>query len=239
MAGKLDLILMPGPVIEGHAEFEEKCESCHETLKKADQVERCLSCHDHDDVAKDVEQGTGYHGRLDPEEAKNCKRCHTEHKGRGQDIVNLDSESFDHNQTDYKLKGVHTTLSCQLCHTREYKKYSQAPSLCFDCHEADDTHDGKLGEECDTCHNEKSWRKQSFDHDLDTDYPLTGKHRDLGCTLCHADDHYKNTPKECISCHLINDAHNGRYGKVCAKCHGTEEWKELVFNHALDTKFLL
>ncbi|MFC1327282.1 MAG: cytochrome C, partial [gamma proteobacterium symbiont of Ctena orbiculata] len=69
IAGKLDLILMPGPVIEGHAEFEEKCESCHETLKKADQVERCLSCHDHEDVAKDIETGKGFHGRLDPDQA--------------------------------------------------------------------------------------------------------------------------------------------------------------------------
>lgn len=239
MAGKLDLILMPGPVISGHAEFEEKCESCHETLKKAEQVERCLSCHDHSDVAKDIEQGMGYHGRLDPEQAKNCKRCHTEHKGRERDIVNLDSESFDHSQTDFSLKGAHTTLTCQLCHTKEYKKYSQAPSLCFDCHESDDAHKGKLGKECETCHDEKSWSKQTFDHDLDTEYPLSGKHRELDCRLCHADDHYKNTPKECVGCHLINDAHNGRYGKVCAKCHGTEGWKELVFNHTADTEFSL
>ncbi|MCG7916243.1 MAG: cytochrome C, partial [Candidatus Thiodiazotropha taylori] len=193
---------MPGPVIEGHAEFEEKCESCHETLKKAEQVERCLACHDHSDVAKDIEQGTGFQGRLDEERAANCKQCHTDHKGRDRDVVNLDTEDFDHSQTDFQLRGRHEQLACQLCHTKEYKKYSQAPSLCFDCHESDDAHRGELGEECDKCHNEKSWRKQDFDHDLDTDYPLTGKHRDLDCKLCHADEHYKNTPKECIGCHL-------------------------------------
>ncbi|MES9831131.1 MAG: cytochrome C [Candidatus Thiodiazotropha sp. DIVDIV] len=238
-AGKLDLLLMPGPVIEGHAEFEEKCESCHETLKKADQVERCLSCHDHEDIAKDIEQGTGLHGKLDKKRSSNCKQCHTEHKGRDRDIINLDTESFDHKQTDFELRGRHQVLACQLCHTEDQKKYSQASSICFDCHEKDDTHHGKLGEECDKCHNEKGWRKQDFDHDLDTDYPLTGKHIDLDCKLCHADDHYKNTPKECIGCHLINDRHNGRYGKVCAKCHGTEEWKELTFDHRADTEFAL
>ncbi len=238
-AGKLDLLLMPGPVINGHEPFEEKCESCHETLKKADQVERCLSCHDHSDVAQDIEDGTGFHGRLGKDQASNCKRCHTEHQGRDRDIINLDTESFDHTKTDYTLRGKHQNLACQLCHTKDYKKYSQAPSVCFDCHESDDTHNGKLGEDCAKCHNEKGWKQQDFDHDLDTDYPLTGKHRDLDCKLCHADEHYENTPNNCVGCHLINDAHNGRYGNVCAKCHGTEDWKELEFNHRLDTRFPL
>ncbi|MCU7923877.1 MAG: cytochrome c3 family protein [Candidatus Thiodiazotropha sp. (ex Dulcina madagascariensis)] len=238
-AGKLDLLLMPGPVIAGHAEFEEKCESCHETLKKADQVRRCLSCHDHSDVAEDVEQDTGFHGRLDKDQVAECKRCHTEHKGRDKDIVNFDTESFDHSLTDFELKGAHRPAACRLCHTQELKKYSQAPSVCFDCHEADDSHQGKLGKECDKCHSEKSWQEQKFDHDVDTEYKLIGKHKELDCKLCHAGEHYKNTPKECIGCHLINDAHNGRYGKECEKCHASEEWKELVFDHDKDTEFTL
>jgi Zn finger protein HypA/HybF involved in hydrogenase expression len=238
-AGKLDLLLMPGEVISGHEAFEEKCESCHETLKKMDQVARCLSCHDHSDVAKDIEERKGFHGKLDKKQSSNCKKCHTEHKGRDRDIINFDTESFDHEKTDFALRGRHQMLTCGLCHTEDLKKYSQAPSVCFKCHESDDAHRGKLGEECDNCHNEKGWKKQDFDHDLDTDYPLIGKHIDLDCKLCHADEHYKNTPKECIGCHLINDSHNGRYGKVCAKCHSSEEWKELSFNHRVDTEFAL
>jgi hypothetical protein len=237
MAGKLDLLLMPGSLIQDHAEFEEKCESCHETLKKASQAGRCLSCHDHEDIESDIDKGEGYHGQLDKDLAQDCKHCHTDHKGREHDVVNLDTESFDHKLTDFELKGAHMTLSCQLCHTQELKKYRNASSVCFDCHETDDAHKGKLGEECDKCHNEKSWREQAFDHDKDTEWELIGKHKDVDCKLCHADEHYKDTPKECYSCHLINDVHNGRYDTKCEKCHSSEEWKELVFDHGKDTEF--
>ncbi len=239
MAGKLDLLLMPGPVIQGHAGFEEKCERCHETLEKASQAGRCVACHDHDDIAKDIDQDEGYHGRLDKDLAKDCKHCHTDHKGRDRDIVNFDTESFDHKLTDFELKGAHQTLACQLCHTKERKKYRDAPSVCFDCHKADDAHKGKLGEECDKCHNEKSWREQAFDHDKDTEYKLIGRHKEIDCNLCHADEHYKDTPKDCYSCHLINDVHNGRYDRKCEKCHSSNEWKKLVFNHGKDTEFPL
>jgi hypothetical protein len=178
VAGKLDLILMPGPVIQAHAEFEEKCESCHETLEKGSQAELCLTCHDHSDVEQNIKQQEGYHGRLDEESVRQCKRCHTEHKGRERDVVNLDTESFDHKLTDFELKGSHQALACQLCHTKELKKYRDASSVCFDCHKADDVHEGKLGEECDKCHQEKSWREQAFDHDKDTKFELIGRHKE-------------------------------------------------------------
>lgn len=239
LAGKLDLLLMPGPVIEGHAEFEEKCESCHETLKKASQAGRCLSCHDHENVEKDIKLGEGYHGRLDEEQARDCKHCHTEHKGRERDIVNLDTESFDHKLTDFELKGGHSSVSCNLCHTKELKKYRDAPSVCFSCHEKDDSHKGKLGEECEKCHNEESWREQAFDHDKDTEFKRIGRHKEIDCRLCHADGQYKDTPKDCYSCHLINDVHNGRNGTKCEKCHSSHEWKKLAFDHNMDTEFPL
>jgi Zn finger protein HypA/HybF involved in hydrogenase expression len=238
-AGKLDLLLMPGELIEGHAKFEEKCKSCHETLKKASQAGRCLSCHDHADIEADIDHSEGFHGRLEKDLARDCKHCHTDHKGRDRDIVNLDTESFDHKQTDFELKGAHRTLSCVLCHTKALKKYRNAPSVCYDCHKKDDVHKGKLGEECDKCHNEKNWREQAFDHDKDTEYKLIGKHKDIDCKLCHADEHYKNTPKDCYSCHLINDVHNGRYQNKCEKCHSSNEWKKLTFDHGKDTKFPL
>lgn len=238
-AGKLDLLLMPGDLITGHAEFEEECEKCHETLKKQNQALRCLACHDHADIAKDIKNKTGFHGRLDPDQAKVCRHCHTDHKGREKNVIIFDSESFDHRLTDLELKGAHKSVDCVSCHTRELKKFSQAPSVCFDCHKSDDSHRGKLGEECEKCHNEEEWKRQTFEHNKDTEYKLVGRHEELACKLCHAGEHYKNTPKDCYSCHLINDVHNGHYADKCEKCHTSYDWKKLNFNHDKDTEYPL
>jgi len=238
-AGKLDLLLMPGQLISGHAKFEERCENCHEKLKKANQSGRCLGCHDHADIARDIKEQKGFHGRLAKRESNDCRHCHTDHKGRDRDIVHLDPAAFDHRQTDFQLEGAHRRAACGLCHSHRFKKYSQAPSACFDCHEADDSHKGKLGKECGKCHNEKGWRKQKFDHNKDTKYKLIGRHEKVDCKLCHAGEVYKNTPRDCVSCHLINDSHNGKNGRKCEKCHTSRDWKKPRFNHSRDTKFKL
>lgn len=230
---------MPGQVISGHAEFEEKCESCHKTLDKDDQVDLCLDCHDHADIAKDVKEQKGFHGRLDKQQVNDCRHCHTEHMGREKDIINFDPASFDHELTDFELKGAHASVECGLCHTDERKKYSQAPSVCFDCHESDDPHRETLGKECDKCHNEEDWKKQKFDHNEDTEWKLVGRHEEVACKLCHAGEIYKDTPKECSSCHLINDVHNGKNGDKCDKCHTSHDWKKPKFDHDKETEFKL
>lgn len=238
-AGKFDLLLMPGPVVEGHAKFETECEQCHVTLEKESQGKQCLACHDHQDVAKDIREHTGFHGRLPAEDTENCKHCHSEHKGRAEDIVNFNSEAFDHKQADFELKGAHRGVVCKDCHTERYTKFNQAPSNCFACHEKSDAHQGKLGEECEKCHSEENWKRSAFDHDKDTKFKLTGGHKELVCRLCHAEEHYKDTPKDCYTCHFVNDRHNGQFGDKCEKCHTSQDWKKPIFDHSKDTKFSL
>lgn len=227
-------LLMPGKVIQGHAKYENKCESCHDVADKEKQSTLCLDCHEL--VAKDVNAHKGFHGRYKPANTENCKTCHIEHKGRLEDIVKLDKKTFPHQFTDFKLKGAHQKIQCQSCHKKE-KKYREAPAQCYTCHK-DNPHKERLGKECTKCHSQNNWAELSFDHDK-TKFKLTGKHKNTSCNSCHINNKYKNTPKECISCHKVDDVHRGDNGNKCAKCHNTQSWKKFKFDHNKKTKFKL
>jgi Zn finger protein HypA/HybF involved in hydrogenase expression len=231
----LETLVMPGEVIQGHAKYEKQCEKCHEPFSQNIQNNLCLDCHK--EVARDVKERTGFHGQLAGIDGRACKTCHTEHKGRSFNVVGLDRENFNHGQTDYPLSGAHTKADCADCH-KPKKKFREAPHKCIDCHKDDDAHDGKLGEKCDGCHNERSWKRQQFDHDK-TKFPLAGKHKEVDCKICHPDQHFKETPTDCYSCHKINDVHGGSLGQKCDKCHNTSKWKEAKFDHNKDTDFKL
>src|SRR5262249_52386108 len=65
------------------------------------------------------------------------------------------------------------------------------------------------------------------------------EHRDAACAACHADKKYKGTPKDCASCHQVDDAHGGRLGPDCKTCHTPRGWKRVTFDHDRDTKYPL
>lgn len=239
-AASIESLIMPGKVIEGHKKYEDECSECHKVFGDKRQTQLCLDCHKK--VAKDVNKKWGYHGRLKDIKNKECKSCHTEHKGRGADIVGLDKETFDHDQTDFVLKGQHEKIDCKSCH-KPKKKYREASSDCAVCHK-ENPHKKRLDvldkkeKACKNCHTGSTWNKIRYDHDK-TKFKLTGEHRKTDCQSCHPNDRYKNTPKKCYSCHKLNDVHRGKNGKKCKKCHNTRDWKKLGFNHDKDTKFPL
>ncbi|MDX8385208.1 MAG: cytochrome c3 family protein, partial [Gallionella sp.] len=198
-----NLFLMPGDVIEGHVKEEEDCDLCHKKFDKEAQPKLCADCHK--DIRKDLNDKTGYHGRI--EEDKQCNECHTEHKGRDAKIVIFDPDKFDHKQTDYQLIDKHadSKVECEDCH-KTGKKYSEASSICYDCHKKDDDedgHKGNYGKKCETCHVEKGWEEIEFDHDKETDYKLLHKHIEAECDSCHKGDLYEDKIEEttCVSCH--------------------------------------
>lgn len=237
--GPLDALVMPGKVINGHATLEGECKNCHVPFKRADQRDLCLGCHDHRAVAQDVAQRRGYHGRLDD---ATCSRCHTEHKGREADIVKLDPTRFDHAATDFPLRGGHAApkVQCRDCH-QPGAKHRAAPSDCYSCHRKDDKHKGGLGKDCVNCHVESDWKQVRFDHSK-TGYRLEGKHLTAECTACHVNHRYKDTPKDCYSCHRKDDdrkGHKGRFGTKCQSCHTASDWKTLRFDHDRDTRYPL
>jgi hypothetical protein len=238
-ADTVELVMMPGKVIEGHAKYEAECEKCHVKFDQDGQKLTCLTCHT--DQAKDVREHKRFHGRT---QDKDCHECHTDHKGREAKIAVVDKIAFDHGETGFALRDKHQATKCDRCH-KASAKYRLAPADCSSCHKTDDDkngHRGELGPDCAKCHSEKSWKDAKFDHDQ-TRFPISaGKHKDVKCKECHIDRHYKKTPKECNACHKKIDqekGHKGLYGVKCATCHVDKSWKEIHFNHDKSTKYHL
>ncbi|MDO8355183.1 MAG: cytochrome C [Nitrospirota bacterium] len=230
LADNVETALMPGQVIEGHAKWEEDCAKCHKRFDKGAQNALCQDCHK--DIRKDVEQKQGSHGRFKGQ--RDCKSCHTEHKGRAENIAPMTDQTFDHERTDFPLKGAHANtkkVECKACH-KSKAKYRDAPSDCYACHKKDDKHKENLGPACSDCHTEKNWKETAakFNHDK-TRYPLRGKHIDAKCQDCHANERYKNTPMDCFSCHKKDDKHKGQEGTKCEECHDDRSWKKSPFDH--------
>ena len=230
----METLMMPGKVIEGHAKYEEKCNSCHQPFSKEKQSTLCRDCHK--EVDADIKSTQGLHGHMDATETE-CSHCHTDHQGRDADVIQLDKETFDDSKTDFSLKGAHTIVRCKACHSRK-KKYRDTATACVSCHENDDIHKGVLGETCSDCHSERAWRHPDFDHDS-TDFALREKHAELECNSCHVDQAYKDTTQQCHGCHLLNDVHAGRYGEQCGDCHSEKDWGQTHFDHSRDTSYPL
>ena len=225
-AQSLESAIMPGEVSRAHVKEEADCKNCHVRFERAAQPRLCLECHKK--VAADVRARTGYHGRLQERE---CRTCHTEHKGREAHIVKLDEKAFDHAQTDFALRGKHREAKCATCHKLK-TRHSDAPSACIDCHRKDDKHKDTLGSKCESCHSEKNWKETSFDH-ARTKFPLLQRHAKLKCVECHADpQRLANTSRECQSCHRKDDRHKGTLSPKCEQCHNEGIWKEARFDHA-------
>jgi len=234
-AGEIEKLLMPGPVIRGHADVEGDCGRCHVAFQAESQDALCRECHK--DVGEDIRESTGFHGRAAGVANVRCCACHPEHKGRDANVLGLDRAAFDHEITDHPLRGVHLGVACEACHPLG-SRFREAPSQCAECHRDDDVHKGGLGPDCAACHTEKAWLQAKFDHDR-TRFALEGKHRDVQCSLCHANEHYKDTPTDCATCHRADDRHLGRFGKRCETCHSSRGWKDARFDHGRDTHFPL
>ncbi|HEX5066480.1 MAG TPA: cytochrome c3 family protein [Myxococcota bacterium] len=222
-------LVMPGPVIEGHAEIEGQCGKCHDPFDASAQRKRCLACHD--DVGADLRAGAGFHGRAPAARSGDCRSCHAEHKGRDFDATGLDPHTFEHGFTDQPLRGAHARVACASCHLPG-KAWRDAPSACVDCHREDDAHHGRLGADCGACHGVDSFAKRAkFSHD-ETGFPLEGRHANVDCALCHPGQRYEDTARDCYACHRLDDVHLGRFGRDCATCHTPRGFEPARFDHA-------
>jgi hypothetical protein len=225
--------------------FGDKCESCHSTtewkgyrfnheeqtrypLVGKHRAVRCASCH----------VGNLYRDKLTTA-CVDCHRKDDKHKGTlGNDCVRCHAErdwkeqaKFSHDRTVFPLLGKHASVQCKDCHLGTM--FKDAPTNCVGCHHKDDKHKGTLGESCDKCHNERDWKKTSFDH-AKTAYPLLGRHQQAVCGACHKSVNYKEVPKDCYSCHQRDDKHDGQEGRGCASCHDEKGWRpSLRFDHGL------
>lgn len=229
-------LVMPGPLIKGHEKYQKECEKCHTPFRRDTQTTLCLDCHDK--IAADRKQSRGFHGKNPVASKTECRHCHTDHKGPDADVTGMDVGTFDHRQTEFQLKDRHASVACDGCH-KKGEPYRKAPSKCIGCHKKDDPHKQRLGEDCQSCHDEKTWRQAKvFDHGK-TKFPLVDAHQKVACDKCHAGEVYKGVPLKCSGCHNLQDVHKGSYGERCETCHTSTKWKTIKFDHDRDTKFPL
>ena len=228
-------LIMPGPVVAGHADTEADCDSCHAPLSDVRQGELCIACHT--EVGADVTGEAGFHGRLPASERFECAGCHTEHEGRDARIVLLDEATFDHTMTDFALRGAHAEVSCEACHAAG-EPHRDADTTCVGCHREQDPHRGRLGDACESCHTESDWSETTFDHAV-TGFLLTGAHAGTSCAACHRSDDLADVGRTCVACHRQDDVHEGRNGTDCGSCHRTSGWNAVTFDHHAMTGFAL
>ena len=173
----------------------------------------CTSCH--------VDEHRG-------QEGDNCLKCHNQ-------VAWKPVVGFDHARTEFALTGKHQTVDCVKCHVLQTDRpigkdpdYMKLTGLkferCTDCHK--DAHNGRLGQNCTSCHNTSGWFKvntTSFDHSK-TRYPLEGMHVTVTCSKCHGESQSKKGLKfaACTDCHT--DYHRGQFAKrasrgACEECH--------------------
>lgn len=211
---------------------------------------QCLTCHA--DYHKDG---------LSPKfRGGNCDKCHTQ--------TTWKLAGFDHAGTGFPLRGDHAKQSCAACHGPVKGKFTGLSQSCVSCHK--DYHgfgkeSGKQGPltNCAQCHNESAWKPApEFNHNSDTSYPITGKHKTVKCFQCHKLEPGQSAKngtrdyefpqletKTCETCH--KSPHTNSPAKVfkttpCAGCHTTDGWKIMNkgtggagFNHNTMTKFAL
>ncbi len=235
------------------------CRACHRGKSPSDferftnivsaggKVE-CMSCHEH----KNVHEGKYKDNKCT--DKTGAKGCHSDAGKLEFDYKNL-TERYHGPQSNFPLVKGHKGVPCTDCHTGRKKKgtttFDKIPTDCNangKCHE-DSLHKGTLGEECEACHSSGTWDALKFDHNEPfpddakgevKSFPLKGEHLKNECEDCHGQNRqFAQTPAQCSAagCHADDDAHKGRLGDKCEKCH--VETGDNIFNHNTMSVFRL
>ncbi len=243
-----------------HLDFHEsllgdKCENCHTTsgwnisqfehdktdfpLDGKHKQVACSGCHI-DDQYKNIDtQCQSCHLAKEPHLGifgKKCIDCHTTEEWQNKFYNHLKETGYHLKDSHVQVKG--RKIKCIDCHFEKLKPQTK----CIGCHQADDIHHGNNGNQCQDCHNQKSWKKTDFNHDqVTTGFALLGKHKTTHCDSCHIPGDKRKGPsatdgtglvRGCIDCHQADDPHYSNLGKECGRCHQTEGWQKSVrFNH--------
>jgi len=170
------------------------------------------------------------HGKLDIA----CENCHTPKAWAPIRAV----PEFDHRKTGFSLRGMHTRVSCQDCHTNLV--FSSVGRQCQDCHA--DIHRRKNGAQCDMCHRDTGWQVSIHDINEHQDrFPLIGAHAAVDCYSCHkvgtvGPFNRIGLSTVCSSCHMEdyrkakspNHVAQG-FSTQCLQCHSLmDNWMTVV-----------
>ena len=206
------------PLLGKHLQAD--CKDCHKSAMFKEAPKDCYSCHKKEDK---------HEGTL----GKSCADCHSERDWKAT------AGRFNHDLTKFQLRNAHADakLKCSGCH-KDLKSYRSTPLDCYSCHKKDDKHEGQQGKQCEQCHSDRSWTVDKFDHNLSR-FPLTGRHGAVLCKDCHKNALFKDTPRDCYSCHKKEDKHKLRFGERCESCHNTRAWTTWEFDHTRRAKYPL
>lgn len=191
-------------MLEGrHAKLQ--CTACHKNGRFAGTPKTCVGCH-----------GVHHGGLTD------CAKCHTP-----KNFSWAPKAGFDHS-VFFKLQGRHLLVQCAQCHPNG--RFAGTPRKCVGCH--GNHHGISTLTDCVKCHSPLvSWTPvNGVNHDA---FPLTGKHKTVACSKCHADGIFAGKSHACVSCHGVH--HGGLTD--CASCHTTAGFDKTSFDHS--TKLVL
>ena len=215
------------PIYSGEHRGEwESCTDCHKQPENYS-VFSCVDCHEHNKNEMDNKHreinGYSYNSMA-------CFACHPLGKEEG---------AFNHNTTNFPLKGAHIQADCLSCHT---EIFSGTSTDCRSCHTnnynqaVNPNHlTAGISTECSGCHTEEDWKPSQFDHTVTTGFALTNGHSGRQCADCHLGN-TTSASQECISCHQqnYNEAKNHlaqNFPFDCLQCHNTSNWEEATFDH--------
>ena len=236
------------PLTGKHAQVA--CTQCHNgaaglagaVLYRGVAFSTCASCH------------------RDPHAKKFTRRCDECHSTG--DWSTMPQGMFDHQHTEFPLKGKHADVKCLACHAPTSRVVNAAGEqgfhisrfhLCADCHK--DAHGAQFVSRadrgsCEACHTDRDFTIPLYtvESHLHSTFPLTGAHIATSCIACHkagiiqakSTRQYRwNKDLTCRTCH--QDPHKDQFAKeqkTCEMCHVTDSWPASLFDHN-KTKFPL
>jgi hypothetical protein len=192
------------------------------------QFSNCIPCH------QDPHRG-GF--------GNDCVKCHTT-----EDWKRVTAGAFNHDLTDFPLRGKHRSVKCEQCHVGGDFKKKLAHQFCRDCHQ--DAHAGQFARRagqggCESCHTVEGFVPSQFalaEHQKSA-FPLSGGHLAVPCGVCHTRQTsgkfagkllFVFPDRRCQACH--QDVHAGQFVERMAKsscdlCHVNESWHQTRFDH--------
>jgi hypothetical protein len=172
-----------------------------------------------------------------------CKKCHTTETWK-----KIPTGAFNHDLTDFPLRGKHVNGACEKCHAGGNFKKKLAHQFCRDCHQ--DAHAGQFVRRadkgrCESCHQVEGFVPSRFalaEHQKSA-FPLLGSHLATPCGVCHFRQQtgklagkllFVFPDQRCAACH--QDVHAGQFAARLAKgdcdiCHRNEDWHATKFDH--------
>ena len=205
-----------------------ECSSCHLNGQFKNTAMECYPCHQ--TVLANILNPNHITGQF----SRNCSDCHN--------LIAWKPSTFDHNKTNFKLTGAHTTTDCSFCHKNG--QFKGVSSDCYICHQTNFSSTvnpnhtlAQFSHNCFDCHTTLAWTPATFDHNK-TNFKLTGAHITTDCLFCHKNGQFKGTTSDCYACHktdfssTINPNHTlAQFSHNCFDCHTTLAWTPATFDH--------